>query len=153
MGRALIDYIAKRMGDYGKIADAIKTGLRGMIEAGIDVGGTVWGKLFGIQAGVSTAYQREAIARLDANTVALVMQREYANIMRQNKSAQWKAERYTEFLNKIFEDFYRPVDTSKLRQLWDGVPNPNKKSTYEEEQNGVPGNLAQLIINKSQWSR
>ncbi|MGC9100096.1 MAG: conjugal transfer protein TraG N-terminal domain-containing protein [Caldisericum sp.] len=144
MGRAVIDHIAKQMGGYGKIADAVKTGLMGKLEAGIDISRTFWGKLLGIKAGASIAYQREAIARLDANTVALVMQREYANIMRQNKSPQWKAERYTEFLNKIFEDFYGPVDKSKLKQLWDGVPDPNK-STYKEEQNKVPENLYQHI--------
>ena len=137
-GRVFVDYVAGLMGGYGKIAQSVQAGLRASLEAGINVGSTgPISQYLGIRAGADIESQRRAIESIDANTVAIAMQNYYSDLMRVNKSAEWRVNQFTNFVHDIYGLMNQNATKSTARQVYDGAPNPAKR--VQENSSGRAG--------------
>ncbi|MGC8871133.1 MAG: hypothetical protein ACP5PT_08625, partial [Brevinematia bacterium] len=117
MGTALIDYVARKLGGYGRMAESIKEALLYQLEAGVDLSKSIIGKVLGIEMGASIAKQKQVVSQLDANTLALRLQKSYADTMRMNISSREKMRLFTNIMHEMYKAFEEGLNKDKFSKL------------------------------------
>jgi len=65
------------------------------------------------------------------------MQNYYSDLMRVNKSAEWRVNQFTKFVHDIYGLMNQNATKSTARQVYDGAPNPAKR--VQENSSGRAG--------------
>jgi len=142
-GRALVDKVAREMGGYAAIAKSLQTNLSLEGVAGIKFGGIVKKIIehagIKLDVGGGGKISRDAVDRINADTVAVGMQEYYKDLMKVHKPAAWRAQMFTNEVNRLYESAVKVTETGEIKRVFsDMIPDAKTKVTEEVPEKEIP---------------